>query len=126
MEKVENEVEKEKLVNLGRFVDFLKRFSENPKQYREMIINSNEVNIRTGATKRNETRVVLNSTDIKDDCYDIMDSIVFFPVNYDIVFSYGCDSAILFCFEDKSIIRFKRNSRRFVYITCFKKEDKSI
>lgn len=124
--KVENEVEVKKLICLGRFIDFLKQFSENPNQYREMIINSNVVNIRTGASKRNETRVVLNSTDIKDDCYDIMDSIVFFPVKYDIVFSYGCDSAISFCFEDKSIIRIKRNSRRFVYITCFRKEDKNI
>lgn len=126
MEKVENEVEAKKLIMLGRFVDFLKRFSENPNQYREMIINSNVVNIRTGATKRNETRVVLNSNDIKDDCYNIMDSIVFFPVKYDIVFSYVCDSAISFCFEDKSIIRINRNSRRFVYITCFRKEDKNI
>lgn len=124
--KVENEVEVKKLICLERFIDFLKQFSENPNQHREMIINSNVVNIRTGATKRNETRVVLNSTDIKDDCYDIMNSIVFFPVKYDIVCSYGGDSAISFCFEDKSIIRIKRNSRRFVYITCFRKEDKNI
>lgn len=109
-----------KLISLGRFVDFLKRFSENPKQYREMIINSNVVNIRTGATNRNETRVVLNSTDIEDDSYDIMDSIVFFPVKYDIVFSYECDSVVSFCFEDKSIIRIKGIKRRFVYITCWK------
>lgn len=126
MKKVENEVETKKLIMLGRFVDFLKRLSENPNQYREMIINSNAVNIRTGATKRNETRVVLNSNDIKDDCYDIMDYIVFFIVKYDIVFSYECDSVASFCFEDKSIIRIKRNSRRFVYITCFKKEDENI
>lgn len=126
MKKVENEVETKKLIMLGRFVDFLKRFSENSIQYREMIINSNVVDIRTGVTKRNETRVVLNSNDIKDYCYDIMDSIVFFIVKYDIVFSYECDSAVSFCFEDKSIIRIKRNSRRFVYITCFKKEDKNI
>ena len=126
MEIVENELEVKKLIMLGRFVDFLKRFSENPKQYREMIINSNVVDIRTGATKRNETRVVLNINDIKDDYYDIMDSIVFFPVKYDIVFSYERDSAVSFCFEDKSIIRIKRNSRRFIYITFFKKEDKSI
>lgn len=120
MKKAESEVEAKKLISLGRFVDFLKRFSENPKQYREMIINSNVVNIRTGATKRDETREVLNSNDIKDYCYDIMDSIVFFMVKYDIVFSYECDSAVSFCFEDKSIIRIKRNIRRFVYITCWK------
>lgn len=125
MEKVENEVETNKLISLGRFVDFLKRFGQNPKQYREMIINSNVVDIRTGVTKRDESRVVLNSRDIKDDCYDIMDSIVFFMIKYDIVYSYEGASVISFCFEDKSIIRFKRNSRRFVYMNCFK-GDKNI
>ena len=120
MEKVENEVETNKLISLLRFVDFLKRFGQNPKHYRKMIINSNIIDIRTGVTKRDETREVLNSSDIKDYCYDIIDSIVFFTTKYDIVYSYECASVISFCFEDKSIIRFKRNSRRFVYINCFK------
>ena len=38
MEKVENEVEKEKLIKLGRFVVFLKRFEQNPKQYSKVVL----------------------------------------------------------------------------------------
>lgn len=40
MEKVENEAEKEKLINLGRFVNFLKRFEENLSNYQRVSIDS--------------------------------------------------------------------------------------
>lgn len=116
MEKVEDEIEKEKLVNLGRFVNFLKRFEENLSSYQRVSVDSylfnNEIDFVISGRS-----VGFSGAEIKDRYYDICDILVKLA-DYEIISYHESDKCISFDFCDDS----DSNHKRYIYLTCFKKE----
>lgn len=116
MDNVENDFEKEKLVNLGRFVNFLKWFDENLKNYRKLSISYEIMDRETGVVNRGKT-IEFVGDDIKDNSYAICDTMVKYT-KCEIVGYFDEEKFISFHFVDNSNI----DSLKFIYITCFKKE----
>ena len=116
MEKVENEVEKEKLVNLGRFVNFLKRFEENLSSYQRVSVASYLFDKKGGFSISGRSVGFLGA-EIKDRYYDICDILVKLA-DYEIISYHESDKCISFDFFDNSDSDYKR----YIYLTCFKKE----
>ena len=116
MEKVENEVEKEKLINLGRFVNFLKRFEENLSSYQRVSVDSYlfDKKVEIAISGRS---VGFSGAEIKDRYYDICDILVKLA-DYEIISYHESDKCISFDFCDDS----DSNHTRYIYLTCFKKE----
>ena len=116
MEKVENEVEKEKLVNLGRFVNFLKRFEENLSGYQSVSVASYLFDKKGGFSISGKS-VGFSGDEIKDNYYVIGDMLIKLA-NDDIISYHESDKCISFdfCYDiDDSHIK-------YIYLTCFKKE----
>lgn len=116
MEKVENEVEKEKLINLGRFVNFLKLFEENLSSYQRVSVDSYlfDKKVEIAISGRS---VGFLGAEIKDRYYDICDILVKLA-DYEIISCHESDKCISFDFFDDS----DSNYKRYIYLTCFKKE----
>lgn len=109
-------IEKRKLFDLGRFVDFLKRFEENLSCYQRIVIEANLMDKKTKVIISGKS-VGFSGDEIKDSYYDICDILVKF-VDYDIISSNEDDKCISFDFYDDS----DANNIRFAFIHCFKKE----
>lgn len=114
MEKVENEEEKKKLINLGRFVVFLKQFEQNPKQYRKVVL---QVETFDGFIKERNDHMIYENEEISESC-DYICELLAVLTKYDIL---GCgedDTSIWFWFY-----RIKDNDKKVILsVTCFKKE----
>lgn len=116
MEKVENDFEKEKLVNLGRFVNFLKRFEENLSSYQSVSIASYLFDKKGGFSISGRS-VGFSGDEIKDNYYVIGDMLVKL-VDYEIISYNESDKCISFdfCYDSDD------NHIKYIYLTCFKKE----
>lgn len=115
--KVENDFEKKKLVNLGRFVDFLNRFEENLSSYQSVSIDYYLINKKTGIVICSKS-VNFSVDEIKDIYYDICDILVKLA-DHDVVYYHESDRCISFDFyDDDSDDKY----RVYAYLTCFKKE----
>ena len=116
MEKAKDEIEKEKLVNLGRFVNFLKRFEENLSSYQSLSIASYLFDKKGGFSISGRS-VGFSGDEIKDNYYVIGDMLVKLA-NVDVISYHESDKCISFDFCDDS----DSNNARYIYLTCFKKE----
>ena len=116
MEKVENDFEKEKLVNLGRFVNFLKRFEENLSSYQSLSIASYLFDKKGGFSISGKS-IGFSGDEIKDNYYAIGDMLVKLA-NVDVISYHESDKCISFDFCADS----DSNNIRYIYLTCFKKE----
>lgn len=118
MDKVENEneEEKKKLINLGRFVNFLKRFEENLSSYQSLSIASYLFDKKGGFSISGRS-VGFSGDEIKDNYYVIGDMLVKLA-DYEIISCHESDKCISFDFCDDS----DSNHTRYIYLTCFKKE----
>lgn len=116
MKKVENEVEKEKLVNLGRFVIFLKRFEENLSSYQRISVASYLFDKAVEFAISGKSVGFLGD-EIKDNYYAIGDMLVKLA-DYEIISYHESDKCISFDFRDDS----DDKHTRYIYLTCFKKE----
>ena len=116
MEKVENEEEKEKLVNLGRFVIFLKRFEENLSSYQSISIASYLFDKKGGFSISGKS-VGFSGDEIKDNYYVIGDMLVKLA-NDEIISYHESDKCMSFdfCYDSDDY------HTRYIYLTCFKKE----
>ena len=112
----ENEEEKKKLINLGRFVDFLKRFEENLSSYQSVSVASYLFDKKGGFSISGKS-VGFSGDEIKDNYYVIGDMLVKL-VNDEIISCHESDKCISFDFCDDS----DSNYIRYIYLTCFKKE----
>ena len=116
MEKVENELEKEKLANLGRFVNFLKRFEENLSSYESVSIASYLFDKKGGFSISGKS-VGFSGDEIKDNYYAIGDMLIKLA-NDEIISYHESEKCISFDFCEDS----GSNHIRYIYLTCFKKE----
>lgn len=107
-----------KLIDLGRYVDFLKRFNKNPEQFRKVVISSDLLNPRDELIKRDDERREYIGPSIARSFYDIIEDITIFLVKYDIEFFYEDGSIISGCFFFYDPVS---NIRRLIYVTCLKK-----
>lgn len=114
--KNENEEEKKKLINLGRFVDFLKRFEENLSSYQSVSVASYLFDKKGGFSVSGRSVGFLGD-EIKDNYYVIGDMLVNLA-DYEIISFHESDKCISFDFRDDS----DSNNARYIYLTCFKKE----
>lgn len=118
MEKVENEVEKEKLVNLGRYVNFLKQFEKKLNNYQRVTIDS-YLFVDTVENTISGRSIGFLGAEIKNRYYDICDILIKLA-DYDIISYYESDNRISFDFYDKS----DSNYKKYICLTCFKKKYK--
>lgn len=114
MEKVEDELEKrDKLIKLGRFVVFLKRFDQNPKQYRKVDL---QLETFDGFVRKRNDHMVYENEEIVESC-DYICELLAVLTRYDIMGCNEDDTSIWFCFcqvkDDKKVI---------ISVTFFKKE----
>lgn len=115
MEKIENEVEKEKSINLMRFINFLKMFDTS--DYERVIIYQTCMN--DNCEVEHEGKVVTFVGDeIKKNVYDIGDILVQL-VKYEILLCIDCERYISFDFLDESN---NKSYKRYISVICRKKE----
>ena len=114
----EIKAKKNELINLGKYVFFLKWFDEKLKNYSKIVIQFDLLDKRTGFLKKLcYKRVEIKGDDIKEHSYDICDMLVDFA-KYKIV---ACSDSIYsewFCIYDDDFL----NEARYIFVTCEKKE----
>lgn len=107
-----------KLIDLGRYVDFLKRFNKNPEQFRKVVISFDLLNSKNELIKRGDYRREYIGLSIARSFVDIIEDITIFLVKYDIEFYYEDSSIISGCFFFYNPVS---NVRKLIYVTCLKK-----